>query len=314
VEQRVVGRSGLRVSRIGLGTSTWERGTDEHEAADQVREFLDAGGTLVETADSYGDGAAESLLGSLTGQVVDREELIICTRSGLSWQQGQLRADSSRGAMLSGLDASLARLGTDHVDLWLAPAWSRWVPAEETISALELAARSGRARYVGFSDLSGWQLALGASLMRGMTGLPVAASVEYSLVQRDPEREVVPAADYLSIGTLAGAPLGRGVLTAKYRQGTPSDSRLVSESEFDDVEAYLDPRSRRIVDAVVTAADGLGCEPLEVALAWVRDRPTVASVLVGARTAEQLRESLLSEELELPSEIRTVLDEISGQG
>jgi aryl-alcohol dehydrogenase-like predicted oxidoreductase len=311
VELRTVGHSGLRVSRIGLGTLTWGQGTDEHEAAEQIREFLDAGGTLIDTADSYADGAAEALLGGLTGVVVDRDELIICARSGLSWQQGQLRPDPSRGTMLSGLDASLARLGTDYVDLWLAPVWSPQVPVEETLGALESALHSGRARYVGFAGYSGWQVARGATMMRGLTGWPVAAATEYSLMHRSPEREFLPAVDHLRIGTLACAPLGRGVLTAKYRTGTPTDSRLASSAWSDEVEARLGPRARRIVDAVVTAAEGLRCEPMEVALAWVRDRHTVASVLVGARTTDQLRGALMSEELELPAEIRLVLDEIS---
>ena len=310
MEQRVVGRSGLRVSRVGLGTLTWGRDTDEHEAAEQLREFVDAGGSLLDTADSYGDGAAEEVLGGLLGGVVDREELLICTRSGISWRDGALRPDPSRGAMLAGLDASLTRLRTDHVDLWLVPAWSGLVPLEETLTALEIAARSGRARYVGFANYSGWQLARAATLLGGVA-TPVAAEVEYSLVQRGVEPEVVPAAEALGLGLLAWSPLGRGVLTAKYRTGTPADSRAASPHLSGFVGTYLDPRSRRIVDAVVTAAEGLGCAPLEVALAWVRDRPAVASVLVGARTTAQLRASLMSEDLELPEEIRSALDEIS---
>lgn len=310
MEQRVVGRSGLRVSRLGLGTLTWGRDTDEHEAAEQLREFVDAGGSLLDTADSYGDGAAEEVLGGLLGGVVDREELLICTRSGISWRDGILRSDPSRGAMLTGLEASLTRLRTDHVDLWLVPVWSGQVPLEETLTALEIAARSGRARYVGFANYSGWQLARAATLLGGVA-TPVAAEVEYSLVQRGVEPEIVPAAEALGLGLLAWSPLGRGVLTAKYRTGTPADSRAASPHLSDFVGAYLDPRSRRIVDAVVTAAEGLGCAPLEVALAWVRDRPAVASVLVGARTTAQLRASLMSEDLELPEEIRSALDEIS---
>ncbi|MEJ2578356.1 MAG: aldo/keto reductase [Kineosporiaceae bacterium] len=310
MEQRVVGRSGLRVSRIGLGTLTWGRDTDQHEAGEQLREFVDAGGTLVDTADAYGDGAAEDVLGTLLGEAVDREELHICTRSGMSWQDGALRADPSRGAMLAGLDASLTRLGTDHVDVWLAPAWSAEVPLEETLSALELAARTGRARYVGFANHAGWQLARAVTLLG--PGVPaVAVEAEYSLVQRSVEAEVVPAAGALGVGLLAWSPLGRGVLTAKYRTGTPADSRAASPHMSAFVEAYLDAGSRRIVDAVVTAAEGLGCAPLEVALAWVRDRPGVASILVGARTAAQLRDSLLCEDLVLPEEIRSALDEVS---
>jgi aryl-alcohol dehydrogenase-like predicted oxidoreductase len=295
---------------MGLGTLTWGRDTDQHEAADQLRDFVDAGGTLIDTAAAYGDGAAEELLGSLLGGVAERDELVICTRSGISWRDGGLRVNTSRSAMLSGLDDSLERLRTDHVDLWLVQGWCEDVPLEETLSALEFAASSGRARYVGFSNFSGWQTARAASLLAGLAR-PVATEVEYSLVQRGVEREVLPAAQALGLGVLAWSPLGRGVLTGKYRTGTPADSRAASPHLSGFVGAYLDKRSRRVVDAVVTAADGLGCSPLEVAIAWVRDRDGVASALVGARTAAQLRGSLMSEDVELPAEIRSALDEVS---
>lgn len=295
---------------MGLGTLTWGRDTDQHEAADQLRDFVDAGGTLIDTAAAYGDGAAEELLGSLLGEVVEREELVVCTRSGISWRDGGLRVNTSRSAMLSGLDESLARLRTDHVDLWLVQGWCDEVPLEETLTALEFATSTGRARYVGFSNYSGWQTARAASLLGGMA-TPVATEVEYSLVQRGVEREVLPAAQALGLGLLAWSPLGRGVLTGKYRTGTPADSRAASPHLSGFVGAYLDKRSRRVVDAVVTAADGLGCSPLEVAIAWVRDRDGVASALVGARTAAQLRGSLMSEDVELPAEIRSALDEVS---
>jgi aryl-alcohol dehydrogenase-like predicted oxidoreductase len=295
---------------MGLGTLTWGRDTDQHEAADQLRDFVDAGGTFIDTAAAYGDGAAEELLGSLLGGVAEREELVICTRSGVSWRDGGLQVNTSRGAMLSGLDDSLLRLRTDHTDLWLVQGWCDDVPLEETLTALEYATSSGRVRYVGFSNFSGWQTARAASLLAGMA-VPVATEVEYSLVQRGVEREVVPAAQALGIGLLAWSPLGRGVLTGKYRNGTPADSRAASPHLSGFVGAYLDKRSRRVVDAVTTAADGLGCSPLEVAIAWVRDQETVASVLIGARTAAQLRGSLMSEDIELPAEIRSALDEVS---
>jgi aryl-alcohol dehydrogenase-like predicted oxidoreductase len=295
---------------MGLGTLTWGRDTDQHEAADQLRDFVDAGGTLIDTAAAYGDGAAEELLGSLLGGVAEREELAICTRSGISWRDGGLRVNTSRAAMLSGLDDSLARLRTEHVDLWLVQGWCDDVPLEETLSALEFATSSGRVRYVGFSNYSGWQTARAATLLGGMAR-PVATEVEYSLVQRGVEREVLPAAQALGLGLLAWSPLGRGVLTGKYRTGTPADSRAASPHLSGFVGTYLDKRSRRVVDAVVTAADGLGCSPLEVAIAWVRDREGVASALVGARTAAQLRGSLMSEDVELPTEIRSALDEVS---
>jgi aryl-alcohol dehydrogenase-like predicted oxidoreductase len=306
-----VGHSGLRVSRLGLGTLTWGRDTDEHEAADQLKQFVDAGGTLVDTAASYGDGAAEELLGSMVGPLLPRADVVLCTKAGMSRAGGVRRLDTSRRALLADLDASLGRLGTDHVDLWLVHAWSDEAPLEETLSALQQAVVSGRARYIGFSNYSGWQTARAATLLEQAGGPAVATQVEYSLVQRGVEREVLPAARALGLGLLAWSPLGRGALTGKYRSGTPADSRGASPHLSAFVGQYLDPASRQVVDAVVTAADGLGCSPVEVALAWVRDQPGTASVLVGARTAAQLRASLTSEEVELPAQITAVLDEVS---
>ncbi len=310
MEERFVGASGLQVSRLGLGTLTWGRDTDEHEAADQLRDFVDAGGTLLDSAASYGDGASESLLGRLVGSVVARRDVVLCTKAGITRRDGARRLDTSRRGLLDALDGSLQRLATDHVDLWLVHAWSDDVPLEETLSALEHAQASGRTRYVGVSNFSGWQTARAASVA-GPGLVPVAAEVEYSLVQRGIEREVHPACRALGLGILAWSPLGRGVLTGKYRSGTPADSRGASPHLSAFVSQYLDAGSRRVVDAVCTAAEGLGCSPLEVALAWVRDRPGVASVLVGARTAAQMRGSLASEQVELPEQIQAALEEVS---
>jgi len=314
VEERSVGRSGLSVSRLGLGSLTWGRDTDEHDAADQLIAFLEAGGTLVDTAASYGDGASEAVIGKLLASVVSREEIVLCTKGGSARTDGMIRTEPSRRTLLADLDASLRRLGTNHLDLWLVRGWSDVVPVEETLSALAAAQESGRARYVGVSNYAGWQLAHAHTLGRTGPGRSidlVATQVEYSLVQRQAEREVVPAARTLGVGVLAWSPLGRGVLTGKYRGGTPADSRGASAHLSAFVEAHLDAGSRRIVDALATAADGLGCAPLEVALAWVRDRVGVASVLLGARTAAQLRAALASEDVELPAEIRLALDEVS---
>lgn len=310
MQQRYVGASGLRVSSLALGTMTWGRDTDEHEAREQLAAFLQAGGTLVDTADGYGDGMAEELIGSLLPGLASRGDVVLCTKAGLGSPAGAV--DTSRRALLAALDTSLARLGTDYVDLWLVHAWSDDVPLDETLSALEWAVSTGRARYVGVCNYGGWQSARAATLaeVRGTTPL-VAHQVEYSLLARQAESEVVGAAQALGLGLLAWSPLGRGVLTGKYRHGTPADSRAASPHLAAFVEHHLDDRSRRIVDAVVTAADGLGCSPAEIALAWVRDRPGVVAPVVGARTAAQLRGTLTSDEVHLPPEIRDALDEVS---
>jgi aryl-alcohol dehydrogenase-like predicted oxidoreductase len=313
MEQRYVGSSGLRVSRLALGTMTWGRDTDEHESREQLSAFLEAGGTFVDTAAGYADGAAESLLGQLLPEVASREDVVICTKAGISRRSGQRVVDTSRRSLLHDLDGSLARLGTDHVDLWLAHTWSDEVPLDETLSALEHAVRTGRARYVGVSNYSGWQSARAATLAQvaSSSGALVVNQVEYSLLARQVEPEVVPAAQALGLGLMAWSPLGRGVLTGKYRGGTPADSRAASPHFASFVERYLDDRARRVVDAVVTAADGLGCSPAEIALAWVRDQPGVVAPVVGARTAAQLRGTLTSEDVVLPPQIRDALDEVS---
>ncbi|HKG50982.1 MAG TPA: aldo/keto reductase [Actinomycetales bacterium] len=312
MEQRYVGSSGLLVSRLALGTMTWGRDTDEHESRDQLTAFLEAGGTLVDTAAAYGDGAAEELLGQLLAEVGRREDVVVCTKAGISRRSGSRVVDTSRRAMLAALDGSLRRLGTDHVDLWLAHTWSDDVPLEETLSALAAAVASGRARYAGISNYRGWQSARAATLADGRAaGLLVAHQVEYSLLSRAVEDEVAPAAEFLGLGLMAWSPLGRGVLTGKYRHGTPADSRAASPHFASFVERYLGERSRRVVDAVVTAAEGLGCSPGEIALAWVRDQPGVVAPVVGARTAAQLRGTLTSEEVVLPPQIRLALDEVS---
>jgi aryl-alcohol dehydrogenase-like predicted oxidoreductase len=312
MEQRYVGTSGLRVSRLGLGTMTWGRDTDEHEAGDQLSAFLDAGGTLLDTAAGYGDGAAEELIGRLLREQVNRDDVVICTKAGISRRSGTRIVDTSRRALLASLDASLARLGVDHVDLWLVHAWSDAVPLEETLSALDAAVTTGRARYIGVSNYGGWQSARAATWQQLRGSVPlVATEVEYSLLSREVEVEVLPSAAAHGLGAFAWSPLGRGVLTGKYRHGTPADSRAASPHFAAFVERYLDPGSRQIVDALVTAAEGLDCSPAELALAWVRDQPGVVAPIVGARTAAQLRGTLGSESVELPDPIRAALDEVS---
>ncbi|MEU1126799.1 aldo/keto reductase [Streptomyces sp. NPDC005899] len=313
MEQRYLGRTGLRVSRMGLGTLTWGRDTDEHDAADQLKTFWDAGGTLVDTADVYGGGEAEHLMGGLLDNLVPRQDLVIATKAG-SVPDPYRRFDGSRGHLLAALDASLERLGTDYVDLWQIHAFDPVTPLEETMQALDLAVSSGRVRYAGVSNFSGWQLAKAATWQLASPGVRTrlaSTQMEYSLLQRGVEREVLPAALDLGVGLLPSSPLGRGVLTGKYRAGTPSDSRGASEVLAPFVEPYLDDAASRIVDAVATAADGLATTALHVALAWVRDRPGVVAPVVGARNARQLGEALSVEALSLPDEICQALDDVS---
>ncbi|WP_460967807.1 aldo/keto reductase [Pedococcus soli] len=311
MRQRRMGTSGLSVSRLALGTMTWGRTTDEENAREQLRTFLDAGGNLLDTAHGYSDGAAEEIIGRLMGDAVDREDVVLCTKSGISRRSGQRVVDTSRHSLLRQLDTSLERLGTDHVDLWLVHTWSDEAPLTETLSALEWAVATGRARYVGVSNFSGWQSARAFSLLEQARVPLVANEVEYSLVNRNPEPDLLEAAQALGFGILPWSPLGRGVLTGKYRHGIPADSRAASRDFPRFTARYLDDRSTNIVEALAIAAKGLEVSTTEVALAWVRDRPGVVSPVVGARTTAQLRTSLASEQLELPAELVAALDEVS---
>jgi aryl-alcohol dehydrogenase-like predicted oxidoreductase len=280
MEQRALGRTGLRVSRIALGTMTWGRDTDPDDAAAQLKTFVDAGGTMLDTADVYADGDAEQIIGGLMGPLVPRSELV---------------------------------LGTDSVDLWQLHGYDPLTPMEETLATLDAAVSSGRARYVGVSNFSGWQTAKAATWQRAWPGRAplISAQVEYSLVERGAERELVPACQDLGLGILPWSPLGRGVLTGKYRHGTPADSRAASPHFERFIERYLDDTSAGIVEAVATAADGLGVSPLAVSLAWVRDQPGVVAPVIGARTVGQLLGSLQAEDLTLPPEIQYALDDVS---
>ncbi|MGH8826243.1 MAG: aldo/keto reductase [Jiangellaceae bacterium] len=312
MEQRRLGASGLRVSRLALGTMTWGRDTDQHDAREQLEAFVDAGGTLVDTAASYGDGESERVLGDLIGKSIARSDVVLATKAGISRTSGRRVVDVPRKALLDQLDDSLDRLDVDYVDLWQVHTWSDDAPLEETLAALDHAVSSGRTRYAGVSNYAGWQTAWAATHQAAGGHVPlVSTQVEYSLVQRGVEREVLPAGRQFGLGVLAWSPLGRGVLTGKYRHGTPADSRAASPHFASFVDTYLDGRSRQVIEAVCTAAEGLAVQPLEVALAWVRDRPGVTAPIVGARTADQLRGVLAVEELTLPDAIRTALDDVS---
>lgn len=313
MQQRPLGRSGLWVGRLALGTMTWGRGTDEYEARDQLALFLDAGGSLIDTADVYVDGVSEQLLGELIEEFGIRDQIVLATKAGQRPGNEERRFDSSRLHLIRTVEASLRRLRTDVIDVWQLHAFDPMTPMEETMATCDELVKSGKVRYIGISNFSGWQTARAATWQRAVPGRApiVTTQMEYSLLERGIEREIVPAAQSLGLGILPWSPLGRGVLTGKYRHCTPADSRGGNADSAAWVQTYMDERGRRIVDAVATAADGLGTSPTEVALAWLRDRPGVVAPILGARTNSQLLAALASDELELPEEITRALDEIS---
>jgi aryl-alcohol dehydrogenase-like predicted oxidoreductase len=311
MQQRYVGNSGFRVSALSLGTMSWSGETDEQDAAEILRIFIDGGGKLIDTAASYADGGAEAMVGSLLGDIVSRTEVCISTKAGTSTSDGRRTVDTSRNAMLTGLDASLARLGTDYVDVWFAQAWDGNVPLDETLSALEFALRSGRARYAGISNFNGWQSAKAAAV----AGFPlVAAQAEYSLLQRKAEAELVPAVEDAGLGLMAWAPLGRGVLTGKYRSSIPADSRAGRTDSAAYVEPYLAQHSSSVVEAVAMAAKGLGRTPLDVSLSWLLSQHGVATAIVGPRTPVQAKEIMAAQLTRLPPEIARALEDVSQPG
>jgi aryl-alcohol dehydrogenase-like predicted oxidoreductase len=311
VKQRSVGRSGLKVSHLGLGTMTWGQETDADEAAAQLVSFRDAGGTLVDTAVSYGYGVAEQILGSLVADVVPRSELVIATKAGITRTPDDRIVDASRGTLLRRLDESLRALGTDYIDLWYVHYIDDTVPFDETLSALDAAVAAGKARYVGVSNYCGWRVARAATWQRAVPGrAPIVANqVRYSMLDRGVEREVIPACEALGVGVLPYSPLGGGVLTGKYRAGVPNDSRAAGGGR--NLAPMQQVATLGIVEAVATAAEGLATSPVAVALAWLRDKPGVTAPILGARTLGQLTAALACETLDLPQEIRQALDEVS---
>lgn len=313
MQRRAVGHSGLSVSRLGLGTLTWGRDTPLEDARPLLRTFVEAGGNLIDTAAAYAAGDAERMIGRLMLSDVEREQLVIATKAGFGIRDGQRVVDTSKQALLADLHASLRRLRTDHVDIWQLHAWGS-APLEESLAAIDSAVSSGMVRYAGISNFVGWQTAQAATWQSAFPGrTPItSAQVEYSLLARRAEVEVIPAIRAFGLGFFPWSPLGRGVLTGKYRTGIPRGSRGAATHFSWFVEPYLEQRSRGVVEAVVAAASGLDLTPGQVALLWVRDAPEVTSPLLGARTVSQLEPYLAVEDTALPMEIVAALDDVSG--
>ena len=302
----LLGRSGLRVSELALGTMTfgtdWGWGASESESAKQFELFAEAGGTLIDTANRYTNGSAEAILGDLLA--ADRDHFVVGTKYSLNTRDGDLNAGGNhRKNLVRALEASLRRLRTDYLDVLWLHAWDYLTPAEEVMRSLDDQVRLGKVLYLGISDTPAWVVAQLQTLaaVRGWSPF-VGLQIEYSLVQREVERELIPMARGLGLGVMAWGPLGAGVLSGKYANGSQGtrDRRLTD----------VDPARLAIARTVADVARELGLSSSVVALAWLRAQGGVIPIL-GARTAEQLADNLACLEAELPSPALTRLNEAS---
>jgi aryl-alcohol dehydrogenase-like predicted oxidoreductase len=319
VEYRPLGRSGCAVSTLALGTMTFGAETDEEGAQDQLDRYVEAGGTLIDTADVYSAGRSEEVVGRwLSGSsAAVREQLVLATKGRFPMGDGPNDAGLSRRHLAAALDASLRRLRVERVDLYQVHAYDPWTPLEETLSFLDAAVRAGKVHYVGLSNFTGWQLqrAVDVAEFRNLTR-PVTVQPQYNLLVREIEWEIVPAAQANGLGLLPWSPLGGGWLTGKYRRDLrPTGATRLGENPDRGVEAYdrrsVSARTWAVVDEVGRIAEQRGVSKAQVALAWLVDRPAVTSVILGARTTEQLEDNLGAADLHLSAEETARLDSAS---
>jgi aryl-alcohol dehydrogenase-like predicted oxidoreductase len=318
MDYRQLGRSGLRVSALSLGTMTFGgrgvfAGVGETGSADARRQLdlcLDAGVNLIDTANVYSFGLSEEIVGeAIRGR---RERLLVATKARYPTGEGANDAGLSRHHLIRACEASLQRLRVDHIDLYQVHEWDGVTPVEETLEALDQLVRSGKVRYVGCSNFSGWQLAksIGVAERLGLQRY-VSQQINYTLQAREAEYELVPAGLDLDVGIMVWSPLAGGLLSGKYRrdQEPPRGSRQLSdwnEPPVRDQEQLHD-----IVDVLVEIAEGHDVSAAQVALAWVLGRPGVSTVIVGARTEEQLVGNLAAADLTLSEDERVRLDTVS---
>jgi aryl-alcohol dehydrogenase-like predicted oxidoreductase len=318
MEYRQLGRSGLRVSRLTLGTMTFGgRGqfravgeTDLEGARRQIDMALDAGVNLIDTADIYSVGAAEDIVGqALKGR---RDRVLLATKARFPMGSGPNDAGLSAHHLIEACEASLRRLRTDHIDLYQVHEWDGQTPLEETLAALDHLVRSGKVRYVGCSNFAGWQVMKALGIARA-TGLPafVSQQVYLSLQERSAEYEIVPSALDQGLGLLIWSPLAGGLLSGKYRRGEPPPEGSRHATEWSEPPVYDEEKLYDTVDVLVSIASDHDVSPARVALAWLLTRPGITTVIVGARTDEQLADNLAAAELSLSEDEVRRLEEVS---
>jgi aryl-alcohol dehydrogenase-like predicted oxidoreductase len=319
MDYRPLGRSGASVSSLCLGTMTFGAESSQEVAHAQLDAFLDAGGTLVDTADVYTAGASESIIGRwLAARPADvRDRVVLATKGRFPMADEPNGLGNSRRHLRRALDASLDRLGVEHVDLYQLHAWDPLTPLEETLRFLDDAVRAGKIGYVGLSNFTGWQVQKAVDLTeRWGLSVPVTLQPSYSLLVRDVELEIVPACEHNGLGLLPWSPLAGGWLSGKYDRDTrPTGATRLGEDPDRGIEAYdrVGGRERtwRVLEAVQDVAEAHGAPMSQVALAWLLSRRAVTSVILGARTLEQLQQNLGAVDLVLtPAELAR-LDEVS---
>jgi len=318
MEYRTLGRSGCAVSTLCLGTMTFGDESDEKVSHAQLDRFVEAGGTFVDTADVYSAGESERIIGhwfaSRPAEVTER--IVLATKGRFPMAQEPNGAGLSARHLTRALDASLTRLGLGTIDLYQAHAWDPLTPLEETLRAMDSFVRAGKVRYYGFSNFTGWQLTKAVHLAHELgLSAPVSLQPQYSLLVREIEWEIVPAAQEAGLGLLPWSPLGGGWLSGKYvRDQRPTGDTRLGDNPERGMEAW-DRRGTEhtwnVVDAVQRVAEGRGVSMAEVALAWVTDRPGVTSTILGARTVEQLDTNLKAAGLHLTEAEAAVLDQAS---
>jgi aryl-alcohol dehydrogenase-like predicted oxidoreductase len=319
MQYRQLGGSGLRVSELTLGTMTYGgRGdfktvgnTDVAGARRQIEMAVDAGVNLIDTANMYSDGVAEEIVGeALTPQL--RDEVLLATKVRFRMGDGPNDAGLSRHHLIAACDASLRRLKVDHIDLYQVHEWDGQTPLEETLGALDDLQRSGKVRYVGCSNFAGWQVmkALGIAKRERLPAF-VSQQVYLSLQERSAEYEIVPSAIDQRLGLLVWSPLAGGLLSGKYRRGQAPPEGTRHVGEWDEPPVYDEDKLYDTVEALVEVGESHGVSAAQVALAWLLGRPGITTVIVGARTDEQLRDNLAAAELELTEEEQARLEQVS---
>ncbi len=318
MDYRTLGTSGTVVSEFALGTMTFGSEADETDSHAILDAFVEAGGTFVDTADVYSRGASESIIGSwLASHPTEQDSIVLATKGRFPTADGPNGLGLSRTHLRRALEASLRRLGVDHIDLYQMHAWDGMTPIEETLRFLDDAVSRGTIGYYGFSNYLGWQLTKAVHIAKAHGWAPpVTLQPQYNLLVRGIEHEVVPAAVDAGIGLLPWSPLGGGWLSGKYvRDQAPTGATRLGEDPKRGMEAWdnrnADPRTWEVVDAVARVAEAHDASSSQVALAWLLERPAVTSVILGARTVGQLADNLGAVDLALTDEEVRMLDEVS---